>query len=208
MLKHQPVLKHSLLGTLLIHKGFISKQQLDEALRIQPLLNIKLGEVLVLKEWITKKQLRKTLVEQFFNRLAANLHWLFTGTFQPANSFAPVVNEPTIQQPKFEKLLDVVNNDLRAEPVTQHTLESLVASLIPGSNLLGAHLEVSGIEYEPGPRTTIDADGSLDLQLPAKIKKITFRNVQISGSEGQHVGDVVISNLRFGDETSVKIHLH
>ena len=68
-------------------------------------------------------------------------------------------------------------------------------------------MEVSGVEYEPGPRTTINADGSLEVQMPTTIKQIAFRNVRVAGSEGQHMGDVIIRDISFGAGTSVKIQL-
>ena len=108
----------------------------------------------------------------------------------------------------YERLLDIVDSDLKSdEDVAATTLESLASSLIPGTNLLDSDVEISGVEYEPGPRTTINADGSLDIQLPTNIKQIAFRNVRVAGSEGQHMGDVIVRDLSFGAGTSVKIHL-
>ena len=108
----------------------------------------------------------------------------------------------------YERLLDIVNNDNASdEDAAIMTLESLASSLIPGTNLLDADMEVSGVEYEPGPRTTINADGSLDLQMPTRIREIAFRNVRVAGSEGHHMGDVVIRDVSFGAGTSVKIQL-
>src|SRR5690606_26774615 len=108
----------------------------------------------------------------------------------------------------YERLLDIVDSDLKSdEDVAATTLESLASSLIPGTNLLDSDVEISGVEYEPGPRTTINADGSLDIQLPTNIKQIAFRNVRVAGSEGQHMGDVIVRDLAFGAGSSGKIHL-
>lgn len=238
MQKKQQIQQKSRLGTLLIHKGLISRQQLDEALVIQAKMGLRLGEVLIQNGWLTEKQLNKALRNQSRYRLVAALGALLLGPMQPFMANAqPAENTVTSEQfiertgikqlseqelagiagqgttniqSSYEKLLDVVNNDLDTddEAFASTTLESLAAFLIPGTNLLDAEMEVSGVEYEPGPRTTINADGSLDLQLPTNIKKVAFRNVRIAGSEGQHLGDVVVKDLSFGAGTSVKIHLH
>lgn len=237
MQKKQQIQQKSRLGTLLIHKGLISRQQLDEALVTQAKLGIRLGEVLIQNGWLTERQLSKALRNQSRYRLIAALGAFLIGPMQPfvANAQAldnPVNSEHFIEktgglqqlselelsgvvgqgtniQANYEKLLDIVNNDLDSdEAFATTTLESLASSLIPGTNLLDADMEVSGVVYEPGPRTTINADGSLDLQLPTNIKQVAFRNVRVSGSEGQHMGDVVVKDLSFGAGTSVKIHLH
>lgn len=239
MKKRQQIQQKSRLGTLLIHKGLISRQQLDEALVMQAKKGLRLGEVLIQNGWLTERQLNKALRNQSRYRLVAALGAILLGPMQPFMANAQAVNDTVTSeqfiertgiqqlseselsgvtgqgaythfnnQSNYEKLLDIVNNDLDSdEEFASTTLESLAASLIPGTNLLDADMEVSGVEYEPGPRTTINADGSLDLQLPTNIKQIAFRNVRVAGSEGQHMGDVVIKDLSFGAGTSVKIHL-
>lgn len=240
MQKRQQIQQKSRLGTLLIHKGLITRQQLDEALVTQAKKGLRLGEVLIQNGWLTERQLNKALRNQSRYRLVAALGAILLGPLQPFMANAQAVNDPVkseqfierggltqlseselsnisgqgtqhhfTAQSNYEKLLDIVNNDLDSdEEFASTTLESLAASLIPGTNLLDAEMEVSGVEYEPGPRTTINADGSLDLQLPTNIKQIAFRNVRVSGSEGQHMGDVVIRDLSFSPGTNVKIRLH
>ena len=61
MNKRQDIQQKSRLGTLLIHKGFITRQQLDEALTIQSAEGKRLGEVLLQKGWLTEKQLSGNL---------------------------------------------------------------------------------------------------------------------------------------------------
>ncbi len=235
MQKRQEIQQKSRLGTLLIHKGFITRQQLDEALTIQSQLGIRLGEVMIQKGWLTEKQLNNALRKQSRYRLIAAMSAVLLGPFQPFLSSAHAadnsvaVAEQTVQartgmkslselemsavtgqgvMTNYERLLDIVDNDLKSDDeLAATTLESLASSLIPGTNLLDADLEISGVEYEPGPRTTINADGSLDIQLPTNIKQIAFRNVRVAGSEGQHMGDVIVRDLSFGAGTSVKIHL-
>src|SRR5690554_4283960 len=61
----------SRLGTLLIHRGLISRKQLDEALTLQAQSGERLGEVLINKGWLTEKQLNKALRRQSRVRLIA-----------------------------------------------------------------------------------------------------------------------------------------
>ncbi len=234
MQKRQEIQQKSRLGTLLIHKGLITRQQLDEALTVQAQLGLRLGEVMIQKGWLTDKQLNNALRKQSRYRLIAAMSAILLGPFQPFLSSAHAaedslpVAEESVQRTgmkalselemasvsgqgvmtNYERLLDIVDNDLKSdEEVAATTLESLASSLIPGTNLLDSDVEISGVEYEPGPRTTINADGSLDIQLPTNIKEIAFRNVRVAGSEGQHMGDVIVRDLSFGAGTSVKIHL-
>lgn len=234
MQKRQEIQQKSRLGTLLIHKGLITRQQLDEALNVQAQLGLRLGEVMIQKGWLTEKQLNNALRKQSRYRLIAAMSAILLGPFQPFLSSAHAaedslpVAEESIQRTgmkalselemasvsgqgvmtNYERLLDIVDSDLKSdEDVAATTLESLASSLIPGTNLLDSDVEISGVEYEPGPRTTINADGSLDIQLPTNIKQIAFRNVRVAGSEGQHMGDVIVRDLSFGAGTSVKIHL-
>lgn len=234
MQKRQEIQQKSRLGTLLIHKGLITRQQLDEALTVQAQLGLRLGEVMIQKGWLTDKQLNNALRKQSRYRLIAAMSAILLGPFQPFLSSAHAaedslpVAEESVQRTgmkalselemasvsgqgvmtNYERLLDIVDNDLKSdEDVAATTLESLASSLIPGTNLLDSDVEIRGVEYEPGPRTTINADGSLDIQLPTNIKQIAFRNVRVAGSEGQHMGDVIVRDLSFGAGTSVKIHL-
>lgn len=234
MQKRQEIQQRSRLGTLLIHKGMITRQQLDEALILQARSGVRLGEVLVSNGWLTERQLNKTLKKQSRYRLIAAISAVLLGPIQPFMAHAAADdNRAKAEQQltersgmqmmtdhamsgisaqgamtNYERLLDIVNTDLGSDDdAAITTLESLASSLIPGTNLLDADMEVSGVQYEPGPRTTINTDGSLQVQMPTSIKQIAFRNVRVAGSEGQHMGDVIIRDISFGAGTSVKIQL-
>jgi hypothetical protein len=237
MQKRHEIQQRSRLGTLLIHKGLITREQLDQALTMQSQTGMRLGEALISNGWISQKQLDKALRKQSRYRLVAAISAMLLGPFQPfmANANAATddniaVAEQTINvrsgmqalsesamssvtaqgaMDNYERLLDIVNSDLSSDEETaMTTLESLASSILPGTNLMDADMEVSGVEYEPGPRTTINADGSLDIQMPTRIRQIAFRNVRVAGAEGQHMGDVVLKNISFGPDTTVKIQLH
>jgi len=237
MNKRHDIQQRSRLGTLLLHKGLISREQLDEALSVQADQRSRLGEVLIRKGWLTEKQLSRALRKQSRYRLIAAISAMLVGPFQPFMASASTVSDDNMQATEqvlqqrnglkklseqdmasvsargamenYERLLDVVTNDRASDEETAiTTLEGLASSLIPGTNLMDADMELSGVEYEPGPRTTINTDGSLDIQMPSRIREIAFRNIRVAGSEGNHMGDVVLRNVSFGPGTSVKIHLH
>lgn len=54
-------LNASLIGQRLIEQGFLSSQQLDEALQLQKETGLLLGEVCLLKGWVSYEQLKQCL---------------------------------------------------------------------------------------------------------------------------------------------------
>lgn len=198
------------LGEVLISKGWLTEKQLNKALRRQSRVRLiaAVGAIIIgpmqpfmananaVDDGITSEQfMERTGIQELSEQEMAGI------------SGRGVENQATTN---YERLLDIVDNNIENsdDERAADTLETLMGSLIPGTNLLDADIEINGTQFEPGPRTTINADGSLDVQLPTKIKRIAFRNVRVSGSEGQHLGDVVINDLQFGAGTNVKIRLH
>ncbi|WP_420589944.1 hypothetical protein [Bacterioplanoides sp.] len=235
MQKRQEIQQKSRLGTLLIHKGLITRQQLDQALTHQAKSGKRLGEVLVENNWITEKQLNKVLKKQSRYRLVAAVSAMLLGPIQPfmASANAAIddnraIAEQTLSErtglqaisdsdlsavtgqsvgSNYDKLIDIINGSSSAEDdMALTSLESLAGALIPGANLLEADMEISGIEYEPGPKTTLNADGSLDVKVPTKIKQIAFKNVRVAGATDSHFGDVTMSNINL-EGVDVKIRL-
>lgn len=239
MQKRQEIQQKSRLGTLLIHKGFISRQQLDQALTQQAKTGMRLGEVLIENGWISEPQLNKVLKKQSRYRLVAAVSALLLGPIQPfmASANAAVDDNKAIAEQtytersaersglkaltdadlgavtgqsvgsNYDKLIDIINGSSSAEDdLALTSLESLAGTLLPGTNLLESDMEITGVEYEPGPRTTLNADGSLDVKVPTKIKQIAFRNVRVAGASDSHFGDLTINNINL-EGTSVRIHL-
>ena len=60
--------KRTALGTLLIERGYIDQEQLDEALRRSAENGERLGEVIVKQGWATEEDLAKVLAEQWHLR--------------------------------------------------------------------------------------------------------------------------------------------
>ena len=235
MQKRQEIQQKSRLGTLLIHKGLITRQQLDQALTHQAKSGKRLGEVLVEHNWITEKQISRVLKKQSRYRLVAAVSAILLGPIQPfvASANAAIddnraIAEQTLSEriglqsipdsdlsavtgqavgSNYDKLIDIINGSSSAEDdLALTSLESLAGALIPGTNLLDADMEITGIEYEPGPKTSLNADGSLNVKVPTKIKQIAFKNVRVAGATGAHFGDVTMSNINL-EGVDVKIRL-
>jgi hypothetical protein len=91
-------LAKSRLGRLLINRGYITEEQLDEALKLQASKNMMLGEVLIAEGWISAKDLQRTLKHQSRYRYTAAFVALATAPFQPMLAVAatpmgvPVMN--------------------------------------------------------------------------------------------------------------------
>ncbi|WP_419813414.1 hypothetical protein [Bacterioplanoides sp.] len=234
MQKRHEIQQKSRLGTLLIHKGLITRQQLDQALTQQAQSGQRLGELLVSNGWLTDRQLSRALKKQSRYRLVAAISAMLLGPIQPfmASANAATDDQTVAEQtfasrtgmqalneadmanvsgqslgPQYEQLIDVISGNANSEDeLAATTLESLLGSFLPGSNLLESDLEISGVEYEPGPRTTLNADGSLDVKVPTHIRQIAFKNVRVAGASGSHFGDVTLRDINL-EGVSVKVHL-
>ncbi|GGY54940.1 hypothetical protein GCM10011297_29740 [Bacterioplanes sanyensis] len=243
MQKRQQIEQRSRLGTLLIHKGLISRQQLDDALTRQASGGGRLGEILVTQGVLTERQLKRALRRQSNYRLVAAVSAMLLGPFQPFISSAnaaidegPAVAEQQVKRSPFQqggmqalseaemggvtaqgatdilanidRLQDIAANpDASDEDIATTTLETLLNTSLPISNLFDAEMEIRGIEYADGPRTVMNTDGSLEVKLPTNIEEVSFRNVRVQGMQDSHLGDVTIRNLSFGAGTTVNISL-
>jgi len=78
----------SRLGRLLVNRGYISEDQLAEALTLQAEGNGLLGEVLIGKGYISEKDLNRTLKHQKRYRYTAAFVALATAPFQPMIAMA------------------------------------------------------------------------------------------------------------------------
>jgi hypothetical protein len=78
----------SRLGRLLINRGYITEDQLSEALTLQAEGNGLLGEVLIDKGYISEKDLNRTLKHQKRYRYTAAFVALATAPFQPMVAMA------------------------------------------------------------------------------------------------------------------------
>lgn len=233
MSKQQEIQQKSRLGTLLLHKGLINRRQLDEALRLQASSKLMLGEVMVQQGWLTERQLKQVLKKQSRYRLVAAMGAVLLGPLQPfmATANASIEQTQMASQSELEKrvgmksledmgmgditaqglqenvayLQDVLNGNASDEDASTASTMAMFESVLPGLNLLTDY-EISGVEYySDGPVTTLNADGSLSVQVPKRIAEIAFRNLNVKGSDGPAMGDLIIKDLRMTPESSITL---
>jgi hypothetical protein len=110
-------------------------------------------------------------------------------------------------QPNIPTVQDILASTLDTSDNGKSTLETLGNLLLPATNLLNADVEMSDVTYAAGPRTTLNADGSIAVALPSHIGQIAFKNVQVTGGAGQSLGDVYIKDIDLSN-VNVTIRLH
>lgn len=88
-------------------------------------------------------------------------------------------------------------------------LDEIVTLLNPITSLLDADIKVTGVKYHNGiPQQIIHEDGTIELALPAEIKEIAMRDLRVKGApSSQTFGDIVISDIRFSEQSSIKIRV-
>ncbi len=118
-------------------------------------------------------------------------------------------NDP---QQTFENLLasvqgeQVDNND----PLNElGPLNDVVNALNPMASMFDSDVTVKGVKYDnDSPRSQVNEDGSITFSLPTEIEEIAFKNMRVKGADPQHsLGDIVISNIRFSDQSRITIHI-
>ena len=235
MQKRQEVQQKSRLGLLLIEKGLINRRQLDEALRLQSETNLRLGEVMVRQGWLTHRQLQRALKKQSRYRLIAAISAMLLGPLQPfmGSAHASVEQAPVVSQEElgqrigmkvmdeefmgevtaqglqngdYDKLVGIINGTVSDQDAGETSVVAAFESLLPGLNLLTDY-EISDVEYHDpnGPRTTLNADGSLSVQVPKRIGQIAFRNLNVLGAAGPAMGDLFINDIRLTEGSSITL---
>ncbi len=233
MSNQQIAQQKSRLGTLLLHKGLITRTQLDAALRLQSESQLKLGEILIEQGWLTENDLNKALKKQSRYRLFAAVSAALLGPIQPFISTAhAAIDSTTVAEASVMKRIGLVPmteaamGDVTAQGLTENVaylagledpdnpsdqagekaVMATLESLFPGLNLL-TDAEISGVEYHDSdtPMVTYNADGSMSLKVPKRIAEIAFRDLNIAGASGPAMGDLVIKDLRMSADSSITI---
>lgn len=114
MHKRQDIQQKSRLGLMLINKGFITRPQLDQALRLQHETGMRLGEVLIDKGWITERQLNRSLKKQSRYRYAAAFAALLLGPLQPFMASANIERDSISTEQVIEKKDRTLSSGLTA----------------------------------------------------------------------------------------------
>jgi len=88
MTKHNEKLVKSRLGRILVNRGYINENQLDQALKLQASENKMLGQVLIDQGLISERDLKRTLKQQSRYRYTAAFIAIASAPFQPMLAMA------------------------------------------------------------------------------------------------------------------------
>lgn len=88
-------------------------------------------------------------------------------------------------------------------------LNDLMSALNPIASMFDSDVSIKGVKYNSSkPRQIINEDGSIEFSLPEEIEEIAFKNMRVKGADTQNsLGDIIISNVRFSDQSSITIRL-
>jgi hypothetical protein len=197
------------LGKVLIDQGWITERQLNRSLKKQSryrhsaafaalllgLLQPFMASANIEREPISTEQ----LIEKTDRTPSSGLTLLSDSAMSAVTAQGSQLNIPTIQ--------NILANTLETNNHDQSILNTLGNLFLPATNLLNADVEMSDVTYAAGPRTKLNADGSITVALPSHIGQLAFKNVQVSESAGQNLGDVYIKNIDLSN-VDVTIRLH
>lgn len=233
MPQQQEITQKSRLGTLLLHKKLITRDQLNAALKIQETSELRLGEILIDQGWISASQLNKALSHQKKYRLVATIGAILLGSAQPLLSYAATGNTTSMSisesmgagglvpltddamgditaqgvEDNINFLNDFIDNANNGEEVNaEQALESVLNTLFPAAELFTDYT-ISGVEYYDGdePKLTINEDGSIKIQAPKRIGEIAFKDFNTKGGTGPAWGDIIIKDVRMTADSSITI---
>lgn len=126
---HKGFEEKSRLGRLLVNRGYLTEDQLEEGLRLQRESGIRLGEVFVAAGWVTERELNRVLKHQSRYRNAAAMVTMVALPFQPLVTFAASNDASAAQSVEAGELFDPAN----MSPLTEDELSSVTGQ---GNNSL------------------------------------------------------------------------
>jgi hypothetical protein len=197
------------LGEVLIDQGWISDRQLNRSLKKQTRyryaaafaalflapLQPFMASASMEREPITAEQ----VMEKTDRALSSSMRSMTDTDMGEITAQGVNSNIATVQ--------DILANALNTSDNGESTLSTLGSLLMPASDLLDADIEMTDVTYADGPRTKLNADGSIAVALPSHIGQLAFRNVSVQGSEGKHMGDLLIKDIDLSN-VDVTIRLH
>lgn len=85
-------------------------------------------------------------------------------------------------------------------------LKLVTRGLVPIINMLDADVDIRGVHYREGelPVRLLD-DGRIEMMLPQQIERVTLAGIRPAGSNGPSMGNVHISDIRFGAGSSITV---
>jgi hypothetical protein len=112
-------------------------------------------------------------------------------------------------QEALNALINQAQGDTEVNTNKLGALDELAILLSPIASVLDADISVKGVKQNTSKHTKLNTDGSIELALPSEIEEIAFRNLRVKGDQsGSTFGDVIVSNVRFSDQSSIRIRIH
>jgi len=197
------------LGEVLIDQGWISERQLNRSLKKQSRyryaaafaalllgpLQPFMASASIERDPISTEQ----VIEKKDRALSSGMRSMTDTDMGEVTAQGVNSNIATVQ--------DILANTLDTGDNGESTLSTLGNLLMPASDLLDADVEMTDVTYADGPRTTLNADGSITVALPSHIGQLAFKNVRVQGGEGEHLGDLFIKDIDLSN-VDVTIRLH
>lgn len=219
---------HSRLGQILISKGLITSAQLDAAIKVQLISRKRLGEVLLEQGLLTEKQLSRALKKQSNLRLAATLVAALMSPFQMASADIQRLQPPSSvsrnETPRgMQSLSDSEMSSVSAQGLDDAlqglllraengddlgTVKQLAKLVMPVLDNLDAETGLRDVRYDTGKlRSTLNADGSFNVNLPSSIGELRFDNIRVKDAPpGQSFGSLSLHNIDLS-QASLKVSL-
>lgn len=204
------------LGEVLIDQGILTEKQLQKALKKQSRHRFFAGILAVILGPLSmgayaNTQSSDSLQDGVYSSQEANQ---YKGLKALDDDGLADISGQGIANPEsaFNQLLERAQG---GDPEAQDELDNLGAVgelaqvLNPIASMLDADVSVKGVKYNKNSKQIVNDDGSIELALPSEIEEIAFRNMRVAGSEnGGSFGDVIISNVKFSDQSSIRIRPH
>ncbi|MBA4245864.1 MAG: hypothetical protein C0452_18220 [Pseudomonas sp.] len=219
---------HSRLGQILISKGLITSAQLDAAIKVQLISRKRLGEVLLEQGLLTEKQLSRALKKQSNLRLAATLVAALMSPFQMASADIQRLQPPSSvsrnETPRsMQSLSDSEMSSVSAQGLDDAlqglllraengdglgTVKQLAKLVMPVLDNLDVETGLRDVRYDTGKlRSTLNADGSFNVNLPSSIGELRFDNIRVKDAPpGQSFGSLSLHNIDLS-QASLKVSL-
>ena len=218
----------SRLGQILINKGLITSAQLDAAIKVQLVSHKRLGEVLVEQGLLTERQLNKALKKQTNLRLTATLVAALLSPFQMASAdiqrmqLSASISQQEVP-PGMQSLSDSEMSAVNAQGLDSalqglllqaeksdgiSTIQQLAKLVMPALDNLESENSMSDVHYDTSKvRPSLNADGSININLPSSIGEMRFDNIRIKGAPTeQSFGNLHLHDIDLS-QASLKISL-
>ncbi len=205
---------NKLLGEVLIDQGFLSPKQLSRALKKQSRYRFIAAFIAMILGPMSFGAFASSGSSQTQDQASQSQLDSYQGLEALDDESLDSIQGQGLNTPQqsFENLLASAqgsNSQHQDELSELGALNDVVNALNPIASMLDSDVSITGVKYNTNKaRQVIHEDGSIEFSLPAEIEEIAFRNIRVKGSDSQHsMGDIVISNVRFSDQSSIRISI-